>query len=114
MGKQRYWICIIGPVDGDKIPDGGDSPPRWAARTAQCNMTGVDPTCASGWIDESELVSEATRMARGTIKSEKRKHRPPPTKPEVMDSLPKWLDKYAKGGIIKSAMRNGHMNNVAY
>ena len=67
MNKPRYWICIIGPVDDDKIPDGGDSPPRWAARTAQHKMTGVDPICSSGWFDKDELVKDAKRMAQGML-----------------------------------------------
>ena len=53
--SKRYWYCIIGPVEGELIPPGGDGPPRGAARDAVIAMTGQDTTCASGWIDQSEF-----------------------------------------------------------
>lgn len=52
--KPRYWVCIIGPVPDDKLPDGADGPPRHAARHASWKMTGVDSECNSGWCDEDE------------------------------------------------------------
>lgn len=54
VGRPRYWVCIIGPISDDKLPDGADSPPRMAARQAVVEMTGVDTTCRSGWCDEAE------------------------------------------------------------
>jgi len=52
--KKKYWMCAIGPIDEDKIPFGGDFPPRMAARNAVLDTTGEDPSCSSGWADEAE------------------------------------------------------------
>lgn len=50
----RYWVCIIGPIENSKLPDGSDGPPRIAARRAVLEMTGDDPTCNSGWVYEAD------------------------------------------------------------
>jgi hypothetical protein len=60
---KRYWYCIIGPVEDDKIPNGADSPPRLAARMATTRMTGKDPTCMSGWVDEDTLLNQINSSA---------------------------------------------------
>lgn len=53
--KPRYWVCIIGPVSDDKLPDGADLPPRRAALEAICNMISDGHlNCNSGWHDEDE------------------------------------------------------------
>lgn len=67
MSTQRYWICIMGPVDAENISADGDSIPRIAAREAMEKTTGVSPICASGWVNSDRLVAEATYMA-GTFK----------------------------------------------
>ena len=56
MSAPRYWLCIIGPVSSEKIPDGADFPPRMAARQAVANLVGeTDTPCHSGWYDEDDL-----------------------------------------------------------
>lgn len=53
--RPRYWVCIIGPVPDNRIKsNGGDSPPRMAARQAILDSTGCDPLCNSGWCEEEE------------------------------------------------------------
>lgn len=62
---EKYWTCIIGPIDDSKIPKGGDFPPRIAARNAILAMTGVDPPCESGWGETPEnLARRILRRAR--------------------------------------------------
>lgn len=48
---KEYWYCIIGPVERDLIPDGGDLPMRNAVRTALNTMapTAEWKTLSSGW-----------------------------------------------------------------
>ncbi len=52
--RPRYWYCLVGPVPDNKIHPFGDGPPRMAARKAVLESTGLDPSCASGWIEEEE------------------------------------------------------------
>lgn len=51
--KPRYWMCIIGPVDGNKLPKSADNPPRLAAIKAIEKLTSkkryTDFECWSGW-----------------------------------------------------------------
>lgn len=53
--EPRYWICIIGPIAENLLPEGADSPPRWAARRAIAEIVGAgDATCNSGWRGADE------------------------------------------------------------
>jgi len=49
--RQRYWVCIIGPIPDNKLPIGADLPMRMAARRAALDTTGVNAVCNSGWED---------------------------------------------------------------
>ena len=60
-GKQDdYWICVIGPIPRDRVPSGGDGPPRGAAEKAVCEMIPVKHRYKmrvfSGW-GNSEMVA---------------------------------------------------------
>jgi len=47
---KQYWVCIIGPVDSDDLPDGADSQPRNAAQNAVAAMVGHEHLSTwSGW-----------------------------------------------------------------
>ena len=49
MVRQRYWVCIIGPVDKGRLPNGFDSLPRIAAIEA-IEKAGIEvKDCWSGW-----------------------------------------------------------------
>lgn len=53
--KPKYWVCIIGPVSSDKLPDDADYPLRRAVEKIVNEMTGYTNTlCNSGWCDEDE------------------------------------------------------------
>ena len=46
----RYWMCIIGPVEKEKLPSGADAPLRNAVENAFEKMLGRrDDMCQSGW-----------------------------------------------------------------
>lgn len=47
--KNRYWVCIIGPMDMNKVPMGFDSVPRIAAINAIMSKGFKQPECWSGW-----------------------------------------------------------------
>ena len=48
--KECYWLCIIGPADGTKLPDGADMPMRTAVQSRFAALTGEFPKlCSSGW-----------------------------------------------------------------
>jgi len=66
---KRYWACVIGPIDSEKIPFGGDFPPRQAAQDAMIKMTGVPNfVCSSGWLTEGQDVEE-TLVKWGKIRN---------------------------------------------
>ena len=53
MKNNRYWMCIIGPVDDKDIPSTGDIMLRMSARNKFNELFGKDKVCTSGWsIDE--------------------------------------------------------------
>ena len=53
----RYWVCIIGPVEGNKLPHDADFAPRIAARMAVSSFVSDKYTsCNSGWCDEAEYL----------------------------------------------------------
>lgn len=54
--SEKYWVCIIGPVDESKIHSGNDFPPRMAARDAILKSTGCDPSCWSGWTPTERAI----------------------------------------------------------
>ena len=57
--SDRYWYCLIGPVQDELVPKDGDFHPRMAAREAVEQMTGVDTVnkTASGWLDNEEALA---------------------------------------------------------
>lgn len=64
--RQRYWVCIIGPTDQDKLPNGSDLDMRSAAEKAFKKLTGHHAEiCSSGWgVDEftkNSLISELVK-----------------------------------------------------
>jgi hypothetical protein len=59
MGEIRYWVCIIGPVEREELPDGADAPPRGAAIEATIGMIGRQPDhCYSGWSCNENKFNE--------------------------------------------------------
>ena len=50
MKNPRYWMCIIGLVEGVALPQGSDEPLRKAVREAFRDLVGKeDDNCWSGW-----------------------------------------------------------------
>ena len=48
--KNKYWVCIIGPCEESKLPNGSDSPIRNAAKSAFFSITKKHPNYTwSGW-----------------------------------------------------------------
>jgi len=46
----EYWFCKIGPIEGSKIPNGGDGPLRAAVEGRFIEMFGEQAKrCGSGW-----------------------------------------------------------------
>ena len=61
MAKE-YWWCRIGPIEREKVPEGGDFPLRQAVKDAFLKTTGENPKqCSSGWgmtEDEARKIAE--------------------------------------------------------
>ena len=55
---KRFWVCVMGPVDGDDLPEyGADSSMRVAAQKAMLSMTGeMDFDCWSGFVTDNEAA----------------------------------------------------------
>jgi hypothetical protein len=62
--SKEYWFCLIGPIEKEKVHQGGDFPLRQAVKDAFERTTGEDAEmCSSGWgVDEEE--AEAMRKAQ--------------------------------------------------
>ena len=41
--KPRYWLCIVGPTDQNKLPPGADLPMRNAVERAFIKLTRSEP-----------------------------------------------------------------------
>ena len=55
--EQKYWICIIGSVEENKLKIGADAPMRNAVQTAFNEMfEDEDTNCWSGWGSGQEKV----------------------------------------------------------
>ena len=55
--KEEYWICIIGPVDGNTLPKGADAPMRSAVEKAFKELTGhYADACGSGWGNDGSDI----------------------------------------------------------
>jgi len=57
--NKKYWMCIIGGVEENKLPFGADSILRNPVRDAYLKSFGHDDVCASGWginEDKYELL----------------------------------------------------------
>ena len=52
----RYWVCIIGPVEGNKLPHNADIVPRLAACRVVSEVSDKYEFCDSGWCDEAEYL----------------------------------------------------------
>lgn len=52
----RYWVCIIGPIEGNKLPHNADFAPRMAACRAVSGVSDKYTSCYSGWCDEAEYL----------------------------------------------------------
>ena len=46
---ERYWSCIIGPVDIKNLGGGEDATLRMPVRDAFNERFGEDKVCSSGW-----------------------------------------------------------------
>ena len=50
MKNKRYWMCIVGPTDVHKLPQGADNPMRKAVKGAFEKLTEHEyHDCYSGW-----------------------------------------------------------------
>lgn len=113
MSKQ-FWVCVIGPVESDKLPMGADSPPRQAAQAAVAKMTGEWPEhCWSGWGHTMEsLPKELGEYGQGVVGLINRQNAPPPTIDTIVRSWRQsYLPLYLKDAAA-SIERNSHMNKL--
>ena len=90
--NKKYWFCLIGPIDDNKIPSGGDCPPRKAAENAILKMCNIEDKRAdniensSGW-GVSELRAKYIRAA-ATIDEEILK------KEDCWKQITKYMENY--------------------
>lgn len=65
--KQRYWYCLIGPFDTDKLPDGSDAPLRQAVQKAFAQLTGSEADLtSSGWGINEEQKDRIQKVSVGS------------------------------------------------
>lgn len=57
---KQYWLCVIGAVEKENIPDGGDYPMRITVRNMFESLfpTKTDAVLASGWEITEEKYKE--------------------------------------------------------
>lgn len=97
--RPRYWHCLIGPVPDDAIPSCGDGPPRMVARQSVLDITGHDPCCSSGWIEQDAY----DRIQRACYPiSVSRNDKPKVVNQELIDK-PKVVNQALIDKIIKTA-----------
>ena len=62
MAKE-YWVCVIGPIEREKLPLGADFPLRQAVKKAYEELTGdINYTCSSGWGADEEEAREISKV----------------------------------------------------
>ena len=62
--KPEYWLCIIGPVTGDKLRNGADLPMRMTVQKAFYDLTGEGAAmCSSGWGVPQEEVDALSKLS---------------------------------------------------
>jgi hypothetical protein len=62
--EKEYWNCLIGPIERDKVPHGGDFPLRWSVREKFEQMFGFDaPVCSSGWGVKEDMKDRLSRIS---------------------------------------------------
>lgn len=55
--KPRYWVCIIGDTDWNKLPFGADFSMRRVVENQFLSVTGhPDEICYSGWSADAKAV----------------------------------------------------------
>jgi len=58
MAKE-CWVCVIGPIEQNKLPMGADFPMRQAVKQAFAGLVGEEAEiCASGWGFPEKLVEK--------------------------------------------------------
>jgi hypothetical protein len=61
---MNYWVCFIGPVERNKIPNGGDFPLRSSVKEAFFNTFGKSPNvCSSGWGYNEEFMDLVSKLS---------------------------------------------------
>jgi len=54
---KSYWMCYIGPIDREKLPQGADFPLRQAVKEAYINLTNDNKfICSSGWGNSEQDI----------------------------------------------------------
>jgi len=56
--SSNYWVCIVGPIDSDELPDGADGPLRTAVLNRVREMTSDAVGCWSGWGCDEQTKEE--------------------------------------------------------
>ncbi len=64
---KKYWVCIMGPVEDEKLPSDADFYPSIAAQRAVIDMTGEQLSCYSGWDCGEEKFKELLATWKGGI-----------------------------------------------
>ncbi len=78
---KRYWSCIIGPIEKNKIPFGGDFPMRDAVKNRFFEMFKEDADiCSSGWGLTEEMKTRLNIISHLSI-----------TSPETLQQIDKIL-----------------------
>jgi len=61
--SKEYWYCVIGPIDREDVPWGGDFPMRSAVKDAFRDMLDEHAeTCSSGWGVTEEDFKEMSDL----------------------------------------------------
>ena len=67
IDQNKYWLCLIGPIDQKAIPDGADAPMRKAVKDSFVELTGYNPErCSSGWgvsKERADVINAVSSLA---------------------------------------------------
>lgn len=76
--SKRYWICVIGPVAKEELPEGADFPMREVVRDAFEALIGrTDESCWSGWgLDEQHVQDVMAAWQLSGAEEVNHDHRP--------------------------------------
>jgi len=61
--SKEYWYCVIGPINREDVPSGGDFPMRTAVKDAFRDMLNeYADICSSGWGITEEDFKEISNL----------------------------------------------------